>query len=181
MPQHIHSGMHEHKAKALKNLRYAFVTVSTSRFEAKIGGKTIPDESIEVAKKLIEANGDTLAEYVLIPDNPRLLLEAFLELATREDIDVIVFSGGTGPAPSDVTIQTLGQVLEKTLTGFGDVFRYLSYNEIGPSAFLTNSVAGIFSGKLVFLLPGSPNAVKLALEKLILPESGHILSLARGK
>ena len=181
MVQQPSSGIHEHKARSLKNLRYAFVTVSTSRYEAKLKGSTIFDESFKIAKKLIQKNDNILVDYFLIPDNPRLLLKVFLELTSRSDIDVIVFSGGTGPAPSDVTSETLRPLFQKTLTGFGDIFRYLSYQEVGSSAFLTNSVAGIFSGKLIFLLPGSPNAVKLALEKLILPESGHILSLARGR
>jgi molybdenum cofactor biosynthesis protein B len=180
MDKHAPAGVHEHKSRATKNLRYAFVTVSTSRHEAKIRGAFIPDLSIEIARKLIQENGDTLVDYILVPDNPRLLLEAFSELISRSDVDVIVFSGGTGPSSSDITIETIKPLLQKILVGFGDVFRYLSYQEIGSPAFLSSTIAGIVSGKLVYLLPGSPNAVKLALEKLILPESGHVLSLARG-
>ncbi|ABL77721.1 MogA/MoaB family molybdenum cofactor biosynthesis protein [Thermofilum pendens] len=180
MDKDLGSSIAEHKRKALRDLRYAFVTVSTSRFDAELRGERIPDVSVEVARELIERHGDKLVSYILVPDNPRLILEALVNLLERNDVDVVVFSGGTGPAPSDVTVETVEPLLEKRLAGFGDVFRGLSYQEVGSSAFLSNAIAGVVHGKLVFLLPGSPDAVREAFEKLILPESGHVLSIARG-
>jgi molybdenum cofactor biosynthesis protein B len=97
----------------------------------------------------------------------------------EEAIDAILFSGGTGLSPKDITYETIEPRLEKKISGFGEIFRNISYNEIGSSAMLSRAVAGILTSrkknKAVFLLPGSPKAVKLALEALILPEIGHIL------
>jgi molybdenum cofactor biosynthesis protein B len=98
----------------------------------------------------------------------------------KEDaIDVIIFSGGTGLSPKDITYETIEPRLEKKFSGFGEIFRSLSYNEIGSAAMLSRAIAGILrskkKNKAVFLLPGSPKAVKLALEALIMPEIGHIL------
>jgi len=96
-------------------------------------------------------------------------------------VDAIITCGGTGINPSDVTIETLEPILEKELPGFGELFRHLSYQEIGSAAVMTRAVAGVAKGKVIFCLPGSPNAAKLCLEKLILPETGHIILHARGK
>jgi molybdenum cofactor biosynthesis protein B len=95
------------------------------------------------------------------------------------DVDAAVFCGGTGITSSDVTIEAVTPFLEKILHGFGEIFRRLSYDEIGSSAVLSRAVAGVANGKAIFCIPGSPNAVRLCLEKLILPEAGHIVKHAR--
>jgi molybdenum cofactor biosynthesis protein B len=97
----------------------------------------------------------------------------------RTDIDVLVFCGGTGITHSDVTIETVSSFLEKSLPGFGEIFRRLSFDEIGSAAVLSRAVAGLAKGKAIFCIPGSPNAVQLCLSKLILPEAGHIVKHAR--
>jgi molybdenum cofactor biosynthesis protein B len=94
-------------------------------------------------------------------------------------LDAAIFCGGTGIAPSDVTIETVTPLLQKVLPGFGEIFRRLSFDEIGSGAVLSRAIAGVVNGKAVFCVPGSPNAVKLCMEKLILPESPHIVKHAR--
>lgn len=169
----------EHKKAATKEIKFAFVTVSTSRYRAMRKGESPDDLSFKVAKEVIESSGHLVTRYALVPDEPRLLLEAVSELLESSDVDAVVLSGGTGPTPDDVTVETLRPLFDKELDGFGEVFRVLSLREAGSSSFLSNATAGIVGGKVVFCLPGSPNAVELALRELVIPEAGHILSLAR--
>ncbi|MEM0093663.1 MAG: molybdenum cofactor biosynthesis protein B [Thermofilum sp.] len=171
----------KHKEKSPSEIRFAFVTVSTSRYEAKRAGKVVEDESFAVAASLLSQKGFPVVAYRLIPDDSRLILRTLAELVYREDIDVIIFSGGTGPAPSDITVLTLRSAFEKELEGFGDVFRLLSFFDVTSSAFLSSATAGILKGKVIFCVPGSPKAVEKALQSLIIPEAGHLLSLARSR
>jgi len=97
------------------------------------------------------------------------------------EIDAIITSGGTGITPSDVTIEAVAPLLEKELPGFGELFRHLTYQDIGSAALMSRAIGGVAKGKAVFCLPGSPHAVKLCLERLILPETAHIVLHARGK
>lgn len=170
----------KHREKSPVEVRYAFVTVSTSRYSARKRGEVIEDESFGVAAKLLSRKGCPIVAYRLIPDSPRAILETLAELVYRDDVDVIIFSGGTGPAPSDITVETLRSVFDKELEGFGDVFRMVSFFDITSSAFLSSATAGILKGKVIFCLPGSPKAVEKALQTLVIPEAGHIISLARG-
>ncbi|MEM3647182.1 MAG: molybdopterin-binding protein, partial [Thermofilum sp.] len=133
------------------------------------------------AASLLSQKGFPVVAYRLIPDDSRLILRTLAELVYREDIDVIIFSGGTGPAPSDITVLTLRSAFEKELEGFGDVFRLLSFFDVTSSAFLSSATAGILKGKVIFCVPGSPKAVEKALQSLIIPEAGHLLSLARSR
>jgi len=100
-------------------------------------------------------------------------------ISAFESSDVTICNGGTGISPRDITIQTLEPLMTTTVEGFGELFRALSYDEIGSSAMLSRAVAGTVGKDLLFCLPGSPNAVKLAMEKLILPEMGHMLAQVR--
>ncbi|HBY77995.1 MAG TPA: molybdenum cofactor biosynthesis protein, partial [Cyanobacteria bacterium UBA11148] len=95
-------------------------------------------------------------------------------------LDALIFNGGTGIAPRDTTYEVLERLLEKTLPGFGEVFRFLSYQEIGSRAIASRAVAGVYQGKLVFSIPGSTGAVKLAMQQLILPELIHLITQLRG-
>jgi molybdenum cofactor biosynthesis protein B len=108
-----------------------------------------------------------------------MIAEGMKDALSRADVDAVIFCGGTGISPSDVTIETITPFLDKTLPGFGEIFRRLSYDEIGSAAVLSRAIAGIAKGKAVFCIPGSPNAVQLCLPKLILPETGHLLKHAR--
>ncbi len=168
-----------HEREALRNLGFGLITVSTSRYTKALSGESVNDVSKAVAESLIKNSGHRVAAYELVPDDPDKILKAVLSMLSRNDVDVVITMGGTGPSLTDVTVETLRPLFEKELEGFGQLFRVLSYQEIGASAILSNATAGIRGGKALFCLPGSPLAVRLALERLILPVIGHLLALAR--
>ena len=148
----------------------AAITVSDTRsVETDRSGKLIQE-------LLIEA-GHRVTVYTIIKDEPAQIEAQLIQLCARSDLDAIIFSGGTGIAPRDTTFDALSRLLEKTLPGFGELFRWLSYQEIGSRAIASRAVAGIYRQTLVFSLPGSANAVELALQKLILPELVHLVKL----
>jgi molybdenum cofactor biosynthesis protein B len=161
-------GADEHRQKAGQQpVPIAIVTVSDTR---------TPETDIN--RHFIEARlsalGHLTAAYRLIRDEPDQVAAALDELAAREDIRIILFNGGTGISPRDTTYDVISRMLEKTLPGFGELFRMFSYQEVGAAAMLSRAVAGVYRGTLVFSMPGSPNAVQVALEKLILPEINHL-------
>ena len=121
----------------------------------------------------IEAAGHVLAGYRVIRDEPEQVRAALEEMAAGE-ARVLVFNGGTGISPRDTTFDVLGRMLEKTLPGFGELFRMLSWEQVGAAAMLSRATAGTFRGRVVFSTPGSPAAVRLAWEKLIAPELAHL-------
>ena len=116
--------------------------------------------------------GAHIAGEQLVPDEPERI-RAALEEAKRTGARAVIFNGGTGIGRRDCTIETLQPFFEKTLPGFGEIFRSLSYRDIGSAAMMSRATAGTYQGMVVFALPGSPNAVKLGVEALILPELGH--------
>lgn len=118
--------------------------------------------------------GHVVAAYRLIKDEPEQVAAALDELAALPTVRLILFNGGTGIAPRDTTYDVISRKLEKTLPGFGELFRMLSYQEVGAAAMLSRATAGVYRGTLVFSMPGSPNAVQVAFEKLIVPELNHL-------
>ncbi|HYO30431.1 MAG TPA: MogA/MoaB family molybdenum cofactor biosynthesis protein, partial [Thermomicrobiales bacterium] len=113
--------------------------------------------------------------HAIVPDDPERIRQTVSEWARRDDVQAILSNGGTGIAARDTTYDTLVDLMEKRLDGFGELFRMLSYAEIGTAAMLSRAVAGVYRGKLVAAMPGSSNAVKLAMIKLLLPELGHLV------
>ncbi|RPJ76661.1 MAG: molybdenum cofactor biosynthesis protein MoaB [Alphaproteobacteria bacterium] len=166
-----------HKKGAKKSFSFALITISTSRYE-KYGDSALPEEaddlSGEFMRDLLEISGHKVSFYRLVPDEKSSIIEAVFA-ALGSSADIIVTSGGTGLAPKDLTIESITPLFEKEIPGFGELFRYKSLEEIGTSVILTRAAAGVIKGKAVFCLPGSPNAVKLALSKIIIPETGHIV------
>ncbi len=147
------------------------VTVSDTRTEKS-------DESGRVIRELLEAAGHRVVEYRLIPDERERIEEEVRAVASRGDARVarvLILSGGTGLSRRDCTYEALKPLLEKELPGFGELFRWLGYQDVGPAAMLSRALAGVVSGIFVCALPGSPRAVRLALEKLLLPELGHLV------
>jgi len=171
-----------HKEKVPHNYKCAILTISTSRFE-KYGKADRPERAEDVSGKLIwgmiHVQGSRVVHYELIPDNMEMIRDAFKRCLYSE-ADVIISSGGTGLSPMDVTIEAVTPFIEKEMPGFGELFRQKSIDQVGNSVLLTRAIAGIARGKVLFCLPGSPNAVKLALE-LVLPEMGHILKHVKGQ
>jgi molybdenum cofactor biosynthesis protein B len=152
-------------------IKCAIVTVSDTR-------TTDTDKSGQIIQELLIQNNHIVNFYTIVKDEPEQIKEQLVKINSEyQEIQVIIFNGGTGIAPRDTTYDVLEGLLEKTLPGFGELFRFLSYQEIGSRAMASRSIAGIYQNKLIFSLPGSSNAVKLALEKLILPELNHLGSL----
>ena len=169
----------KHKAEAPKKLNFALIVCSSSRYEEMKAGKTVEDPSGELIAKLVEDGGHKVIYKTIIPDNSAMIRIELKKLVSDREVDAVIFCGGTGISPSDVTIETVTPLLEKTLPGFGEIFRWLSYQEIGSAAMLSRALAGTVEGKAVFCIPGSPQAVRLCIEKLILPEAPHIVKHAR--
>ncbi|MHA2009316.1 MAG: MogA/MoaB family molybdenum cofactor biosynthesis protein [Promethearchaeota archaeon] len=176
----------EHKQKAPKEINLALVVVSTSRFREIKSGKTSSDKTIPTVERVLKKEENISLNFrEIIPDSEDHINDILTKVMKDDAIDVVIFSGGTGLSPKDITYETIEPRLEKKFNGFGEIFRNLSYNEIGASAMLSRAVAGILKrkkkNKAVFLLPGSPNAVRLALNALIIPEIGHIVYMINKK
>jgi molybdenum cofactor biosynthesis protein B len=135
------------------------------------------DESGRLIQDLLTAAGHRVGYYEVLPDDPVRIRKALLDHLPK--LDAIIVNGGTGIAARDSTIEAVRVLLDKELEGFGELFRYLSYQQIGSAAFLSRAVAGIAAGKIVASLPGSPDACRLAMEKLLIPELGHMAHLLK--
>jgi len=170
MPEHDPSpseGSHHHRRAAPEKVPTAIVTVSDTRtLDSDTGGALV--------EELLREAGQPITERRIVPDEPEAIRAALGSLLRQGTADAIVFTGGTGIAPRDVTPDTLEPALERLIPGFGELFRLLSYEEIGSAALLSRAVAGLVEGRVVFVIPGSRGAVRLAMEKLILPELGHL-------
>jgi molybdenum cofactor biosynthesis protein B len=156
------------------------ITVSTSRYRGQAKKKDpVSDESGDVAKELVERAGGKVVRRGLVPDDAKMLRSAVSRALREADLDVIVLTGGTGVSTTDLTIETVRPLFEKEIEGFGEIFRFVSFQKIGAAAALSRATAGVSRGKVVMCLPGSPDGVRTALE-LFLGEVPHVLHLARG-
>jgi len=165
------SAAHHHRKSAARSVATVVITVSDTRtFETDAGG--------QCAAQLLEAAGHPVRARKIAKDDPAAIAAALSAALERDDIGAVVLTGGTGVAPRDVTPESVEPLLDRIVPGFGELFRALSYQEIGSAALVSRALAGIASGKVVFALPGSRGAVQLALEKLILPELGHLAAEA---
>jgi molybdenum cofactor biosynthesis protein B len=170
----------KHKTEAPRKLNFAVIVSSSSRYQKLKERKPFTDPSGDLIVELLQNAGHSVVSREILPDD-RVLIGKYVGNAIgSEEVDAIIVCGGTGVSMKDVTIETVRPLLIKTLPGFGELFRKLSFDEIGSAAIMTRALAGITDqGKAVFCIPGSPQAVKLVMEKLILPETGHILKHAR--
>src|SRR5271157_76416 len=168
----------KHKAKAPSKLKYGIFICSTSRYNQTKKGEKIQDPSGDLIESALRKAGQVALFRKIISDDPDMITQGVKEIL-RKKVDAAIFCGGTGITPSDVTIETVAPFLEKTVPGFGEIFRRLSYDEIGSAAILSRAIAGVAKGKVIFCIPGSPNAVHLCLSKLILPEAAHLVKHAR--
>ena len=152
----------------------AIITVSDTRTPET-------DKSGQIIQQLLRDAGHQIVIYTIVKDEPKDIQNLLIQLDLRPELSAIIFSGGTGIAPRDTTYDVISNWLTKTIPGFGEIFRYLSYQEIGSRAIASRAVAGVKNQKIYFSLPGSSNAVKLALTQLILPEINHLIRQIQGK
>ena len=162
----------QHRSEAPRVVRCAVVTVSDTRtIETDTGGRTIVD--------LLTKAGHEVVDRRIIADEPLPMQQLLEGLRDRQDVDAILITGGTGLGSRDQTFETVGRLLGKPMPGYGELFRMLSYQEIGPAAMLSRAVGGLIGRTVLLTMPGSRAAVQLAMQKLILPELGHLVREAR--
>jgi len=169
----------KHKADAPKQLKFAVFVCSTSRYQQLQKGEEIDDVSGDAIMALLSDAGHIVLSKKIIADDKRMIEEAVKSVLNSAELDAAIFCGGTGITPKDVTIEAVSPFLEKTLPGFGELFRRLSYDKVGSAAVMSRAVAGVARGKALFCIPGSPDAVRVSVEMLILPEVPHIVKHAR--
>ena len=161
-------GYEDHKHLSPQKVNCSVIIVSDSRTE-----KT--DESGKLIMSRLQNAGHAVVSFDLLKNDTAAVSARFAELLDRDDVQLIITSGGTGASHRDLTIETVSPILEKKLDGFGELFRHLTYQEIGTGSILSRAMAGTSRGRVVICLPGSINAVRLALDSIILPEMGHMV------
>ena len=160
--------VHRHRESAPEHVRLAVLTISDTRTpENDTGGDTI--------EELMRRAGHEIVERRIVKDDAARIRTEIVNLLARPDADAVITTGGTGISARDTTYEVVDRMIEKKLDGFGEIFRALSYEEIGAAAILSRAVAGTVGTKLVACLPGSRNAVRLAVEKLLVPEISHVI------
>ncbi len=161
-----------HRQTAPRTLGFAAITISDTRTAADdLSGRALAEK--------IAAAGHSVPLSEIVPDEIPAIRGAVERALAHPNVDVVITTGGTGFSPRDVTVEAVAPLFERPIEGFGELFRYLSFLEVGAAAMLSRATAGLVGGKVIFLLPGSPKAVALALERLVLPEAGHLLGQAR--
>lgn len=169
MSEFVTSKAHlEHKAQAPRQVGCVVITCSDTRTRET-------DTSGYLIMRLLKDHGHAVVAYHLIKDEPSTIKGKIKAAASNKAVQAIIINGGTGISRRDSTYEAVEAMLEKRLDGFGEIFRYLSYKEIGSPAILSRATAGVFRGRVLFSTPGSEAAVRLAMEKLILPELPHMI------
>ena len=160
--------VHKHRESAPETVRIAILTISDTRTpETDTGG--------DIAEELLEDAGQEVVERRIVRDEVAGIRNNLIDLLARSDVDAVLTTGGTGISARDTTFEVVERMLEKRLDGFGEIFRMLSYEEIGSAAIMSRALAGSVGSKFVASLPGSRNAVRLAVEKLLVPELSHVV------
>ena len=158
----------EHRATAPRTIGCFVLTISDSKTPET-------DTSGILIRELLARAGHAVVGHAIVKDEPAEVRAIVQEGCANPDLQAFILTGGTGVTSRDATFEAVEALLDKRLSGFGELFRMLSYQEIGAAAMLSRAQAGVVKGRALFSLPGSPNACRLALEKLIIPELGHLL------
>jgi molybdopterin adenylyltransferase len=161
----------EHKARAPRSVRCFVLTVSDTRTEDT-------DASGRAIAEMLAAAGHQIAGRTIVKDDPDLVRGTIERHLAAPEVDAIISTGGTGITSRDSTYEAVSGLLQKRLDGFGELFRMLSYQQIGPAAMMSRACAGLSAGRILVCLPGSEAAVRLAIEKLVVPELGHMVEQA---
>jgi molybdenum cofactor biosynthesis protein B len=164
----LSESVHRHRESAPERVRVAVLTISDTRTpQTDTGGDTI--------EELMRGAGHEIVERNIVKDEASGIRTKLVDLLARSDVDAVITTGGTGISARDTTYEVVDHMLEKKLDGFGEIFRVLSYEEIGAAAILSRALAGAVGPKFIACLPGSRNAVRLAVEKLLAPEISHVV------
>jgi molybdopterin adenylyltransferase len=164
--------LESHRSESRAALRFAVLTFSDTRDESSDRGGAFLVESIE-------AGGHSVVLRDLRTDDAEEIEAGVRAAVAHEEVDLVLTTGGTGVAPRDMAYDTLKRILDSEIPGFGELFRWLSYEEIGSATILSRAIGGLLRGKVVLALPGSPKALRLAMEKIVLNEAGHLVSQTR--
>ena len=159
-----------HEAQRVPSVRAAVLTISDSRTEST-------DKSGTIIKERLGSAGHTVQDYAILPDDPQQVRKRVSVHCQEANCQAVLLNGGTGIAPRDTTIEAIETLFEKRLDGFSELFRMLSFEEIGAAAMLSRAAAGVCQDTIIFAMPGSPGAVKLAMDRLVLPTLGHAVWL----
>jgi molybdenum cofactor biosynthesis protein B len=160
--------VHDHEKHAPANLKIGVITASDTRTPET-------DESGMLIRTMLQAAGHSVDYYAIVPDDSEKISAALV--SNLENLDAIIVNGGTGITARDNTTEVVKSLLDKELEGFGELFRMLSFNEIGAAAMMSRAIAGVRHGKFIAAIPGSTDACRFAMEKLLLPQLGHITYL----
>ncbi len=169
----------QHRAEAPKLGSFAIVTCSTSRYEKLVEAGEVRDESGELARALLERSGYRVVSQEVVPDDEEMIKNIVAELLNDPRVDAVITIGGTGLSPKDVTIEAVKSLVDREVPGFGEIFRLMSFQRIGSAAALSRAFAGVCGKKLIFCIPGSPQAVETALSGLVIPEFSHMIKHVR--
>jgi molybdenum cofactor biosynthesis protein B len=170
----------DHRSKSPLKISISIITCSSSKYNEKMHGKSIDDPSGDIIEELLKKKEHSIVNRRLLLDDRKMIQKAIKEAIYDTKIEAIIITGGTGITPRDVTIESIKEFLDKEIPGFGELFRKISFDEIGSAAMMTRALAGVANKKPIFCMPGSPNAVKKAMECLIIPEIGHVIKHAKG-
>ena len=161
-------GYQEHKKQAPKSVNCSVVIISDTRTEQN-------DESGKIIMQALKRNGHKVLSYCILKNDADSIRKKLNELLDEESLQVIITSGGTGISHLDITVEIISPTFEKKIDGFGELFRFLTYQEIGTASIMSRAVAGVVGEKVILCLPGSLGGVTLAMDKVILPEIGHMV------
>ncbi len=161
-------GYEEHKEISPRSVNCAILTISDSRTEET-------DESGKFIMARLRESDHRVLAYAVLKNDAAALREKITGLLGVPEVQLIITSGGTGVSHRDITVETVSPLLEKRLDGFGELFRYLTYQELGTASIMSRAIGGVAGGKVILCMPGSLGAVRLAIEKIVLPEAGHLV------
>ncbi len=168
----------EHRRSAPQEVNVSIITVSSSKYLEVQRGKDVGDISGDIIRKMAIEAGYRIKSKIIVNDTIEMIRLKLFHSIYEKDADAVIVTGGTGITSRDVTIESLRPLFDKELEGFGEIFRNISYSQIGSAAHLSRAIAGVIDKRLIYCLPGSPNAVETAL-KIILPELPHAVHMAR--
>jgi len=166
--------LEQHKGAAPARLRFAVITISDTRDAASDRGGPYLVERVEGA-------GHAVAQRAIVKDEREQIADAVRAAVADAGVDLVLTTGGTGIAPRDVTYDTLKGVFDSEIPGFGELFRMLSYQQIGAAALLSRAIGGVLAGKVVLAMPGSPKALALAMDEIVLREAAHLVQQTRAR